>query len=240
MPQVEQSAVGNRLLTALPPDAFGALALALQPVELRLRQSLHEPGQPIQAVHFPEGSVVSLLVPPEDGHAEEIGVIGREGLAGLPVVLGADRTATRAIVQMEGPALRVQAAELRAASKRSAPLRALLLRYAQAFHLLVRQTAACNGHHPAARRLARWLLMLHDRAEGDEFPVMDEFISLMLGPDWAGISVAVGILQRAGVIMYEHDRVTVLDRAGLEAACCECYSTVRQQYEHLLGGFAGK
>jgi CRP-like cAMP-binding protein len=240
MSQPQQSAVRNRLLAALPPDDFAALAPALRPVGLDLRQTLYEPGQTIRAVHFPEAGMVSMLAPLEDGHAQEVGIVGREGLVGLPVLLGADRTSIEALVQMQGSALRIGAAELRAAFDRSSTLRALLLRYAQAFHAQVAQTAACNGRHAIDRRLARWLLVMHDRAEADEFPMTHEFASLMLGTGRPGISVAAAVLQRAGVIGYTHGRMTVLDRAGLEAASCECYGTVREQFEYLLGVPAGE
>ena len=145
----QQSTVRNRLLAALPPDDFAALAPALQPVCLDFKQVLYEPGQAIQAVHFVERGMVSMLAPLEDGHLQEVGVVGREGLVGLPVVLGAKRSTIEAMVQMQGPALRLGAAALRAAFDRSAPFRDLLLRYAQAFHTQVAQTAACNGRHPA-------------------------------------------------------------------------------------------
>jgi CRP-like cAMP-binding protein len=239
MSPIEQSAVRNRLLAALPPDAFAELAPALDPVELAFGQTLHEPGQAIRAVHFPEGGMVSMIAPLEDGHSVEVGIVGREGLVGLPVVLGAGRATTEALVQMVGPALRVRAAELRAAFDRSAPLRAVLLRYVQAFHAQVAQGAACNAQHTVDVRLARWLLMLHDRAERDEFPVTHEFLALMLAARRPGISVAAGVLRKAGAIGYTHGTMTVLDRAALEAAACECYGTVREQFEELLGVPAG-
>ena len=240
MSQIERSAVRNRLLAALTPDDFAALAPALRPVELDLRQTLYEPGRTIRAVHFPEAGMVSMLAPLEDGHLQEVGIVGREGLVGLPVVLGADRTSIEALVQMEGAAWRVDAAELRAAFERGAALRSLLLRYAQAFHAQVAQTAACNGRHPVDARLARWLLVMHDRAEADEFPMTHEFASLMLGTGRPGVSVAAAVLQRAGIVRYTHGRMAVLDRAGLEAASCECYGTVREQFEYLLGIPAGE
>jgi CRP-like cAMP-binding protein len=238
--QVQQSAVRNHLLAALPPDDFAVLAPALRPVDLDLKQVLHLPHRPIESVYFLESGTVSMLAPLEDGHFQEVGLVGREGLVGLPVVLGADRTTTEAMVQLQGAALRVRAPELRAAFERSAPLRALLLRYTLAHHTQVAQTAACNGQHAVDGRLARWLLMAHDRAERDEFPMTHEFMSLMLGTRRPSISVAAAVLQKAGVIRYVHGRMTVLDRAGLEAASCECYGTVREQFETLLGAPAGE
>jgi CRP-like cAMP-binding protein len=240
MSRIEQPAVRNRLLAALPPDDFAALAPDLRPVELELRQTLYEPGQTIRAVHFPQEGMVSMLAPLEDGHLQEVGVVGREGLVGLPVVLGADRTSIEALVQMQGAAWRIGTAELRAAFERSATLRSLLLRYAQAFHAQVAQTAACNGRHAIDRRLARWLLVMHDRAEADEFAMTHEFASMMLGAGRPGVSVAAAVLQKAGVVRYTHGRMAVLDRAGLEAASCECYGTVREQFEYLLGVPAGE
>ena len=236
----QQSAVRNRLLAALPPDGFAALAPALRPVELDFRQTLHRPDRPLEAAYFPESGMVSMLAPLEEGQTMEVGIVGREGLVGLPVVLGADSATTEALVQMQGAALRVPAPELRDAFGRSAALRAVLLRYAQAHHAQVVQTAACNGQHAVDERFARWMLMAHDRAGGDEFPMTQEFMAMMLGVRRAGISVAAGTLQKAGVIDYAYGRVAVLDRAGLEAASCECYATVRRQYERLLGVDAGE
>jgi CRP-like cAMP-binding protein len=239
MPQpIQQPAVRNRLLAALPPDDFAALAPALRPVALDLKRTLHRPGRPIGAVHFPESGVVSLLAPLSGGELLEVGVVGREGLVGLPVVLGEDSSTTEALVQAPGTAWRVPAAELRRALEASAALRALLLRYVQAFLAQVAQTAACNARHPLEERLARWLLMAHDRAEGDAFPMTQEFAAMMLGVRRAGVSVAAAVLQKAGVIAYAHGRVAVLDRAGLEVAACECYGTVRRQFERLPGGGA--
>jgi CRP-like cAMP-binding protein len=240
MSQTRQSAVRNRLLAALPPDGFAALAPALQPVELDFKQVLHRPDRPIEAGYFLEGGMVSMLAPLEEGQTTEVGLIGREGLVGLPVVMGAESASTEALVQMPGTALRVPAAGLRDAFEASAALRAVVLSYAQAHHTQVAQTAACNGQHAVDERFARWMLMAHDRAGGDEFPMTQEFAAMMLGVRRAGVSVAAGTLQKAGVIDYAYGRVAVLDRAGLEAASCECYATVRRQYERLLGVDAGE
>jgi CRP-like cAMP-binding protein len=236
MPQIQQAAVRNRLLAALPPDAFAALAPALRPVALDLKRTLHLPGRPIGAVHFPESGVVSLLAPLAGGELLEVGVVGREGLVGLPVLLGEDSSTTEALVQAPGTAWRVRAADMRRALERGAALRALLLRYVQAFHAQVAQTAACNARHPLEERFARWLLLAHDRAEGDAFPMTHEFAAMMLGVRRPGVSVAAAALQKAGAIAYAHGRVAVLDRAGLEAAACGCYGTVRGQFDRLHGG----
>ena len=159
MLQISQSKLHNWLLGALPSDTFAQLAGSLQPVSLELKQILYRPDQPIEHVYFLEGGMISVLATVEDGDLVEVGVIGREGLAGLAVVLGAASSTTEALVQMPGTALRVRAAALRDALDRSASLRALLLRYVQAFHNQVTQTAACNVHHTLDERLARWLLI---------------------------------------------------------------------------------
>lgn len=236
--QVRQSDVRNHLLAGLPPDDFALLAGSLQRVCLELEQVLHAPDEAIEAAHFPEAGMVSMIAALEEGNAQEVGVIGREGVVGLSVVMGDHSSPMEALVQGRGTAMRVPAAALKAAFERSPALRAALLRYMQAHHLQVAQTAACNGRHAIEERLARWLLMAHDRAEGDRFPMTQEFIALMLGVRRAGVSVAAGILQKTGAISYARGCITVLDRPGLEAASCGCYRAVRRQFERLLGGGA--
>jgi CRP-like cAMP-binding protein len=169
----------------------------------------------------------------------EVGMIGREGLVGLPVVLGADSAPSEGLVQAQGTALRIRTAALRQAFDDSAPLRKLLLRYMQALHTQVSQTAVCNGSHTVEERLARWLLMAHDRAEQDHFPMTHEFMSLMLGVRRAGVTTVAGLLKRIGIIDYGHGTMTVLDRPGLEGAACECYGIVQKQFERLLGSGRG-
>jgi CRP-like cAMP-binding protein len=235
MTQIEQPAVRNRLLAAMSADDFRLLAGSLRHVEMDLKQVLHEPDQPIDAVYFPETGTVSMFAPLEGGELLEVGMVGREGMVGLPVILGADSSSTGAIVQIPGTGWHVGAAAAKQAFDTSPTLRSLLLRYAQAYHVQIAQTAACNGHHLLEKRLARWLLLAHDRADGDELPLSQEFIAQMLGVRRAGVSVAAGILQKAGMISYAHGHITILDRPGLEAASCECYGTVQRQFERLLG-----
>ena len=193
------------------------------------------PGEPVAAVHFPETGWASMLATLEDGDAAEVGVIGYEGMIGLPVLLGADRDDIEAMVQCPGTALRIEAAAFREELERAPAFRDLLLRYALVHHGQTARIAACNGRHPTGQRLARWLLMAHDRAEGDNFPMTHEFLGMMLGVRRAGVTVAAGVLQRAGFIRYDRGRIEVTDRAGLEAATCECYGVVRRAYERLLG-----
>ncbi|GAA0608458.1 Crp/Fnr family transcriptional regulator [Craurococcus roseus] len=231
-----RASVRNGLLAALPPGDLARLRPMLRPVELPFDGTLTPAGSEVDAVLFPETGMVSLLAALEDGEQVEVGIVGREGLVGLPLVFGDDRSLTEARVQQEGTALRMDAAALRDGMGGSAALRALLLRYALAFNTQVSLTAACNAFHVVEQRLARWLLTAHDRADGDEFPMTHDFLSLMLGVRRPGLSVAAGALQKAGLIQYARGRMAITDRHGLEAASCECYHAVRREFARLLGG----
>jgi CRP-like cAMP-binding protein len=235
MSQIEQAAVRNRLLASLPPAEFGRLAASLTPVTLTLKQFLLEADEPIEAAYFVETGMVSYLAYLEGGEAIEVGIIGSEGMVGLPLILGVDRAPAGALVQMGGTALRIKPAALRQAFNESDALRTRLLRYMQALYTQVSQTAVCNGHHSLEERLARWMLMAHDRAEGDRFPMTHEFMALMLGVRRSGVTVTAGTLKQAGLISYASGRMTVLDRPSLEATACECYGTVQRHFEQLLG-----
>jgi CRP-like cAMP-binding protein len=229
----------NRLLAALPPADLARLWPRLEAVELAPYQVLHAPGQPIEVVYFPETGWVSTLAYMEDGDAAEVGQIGNEGMVGLPLLLGAECDDLEAMVQAPGTALRIDAQAFREDLERIPALRTLLLRYALVHHGQVARTAACNGRHHVEQRLARWLLMAHDRSEGDEFPMTHEFLSMMLGVRRAGITVAAGTLQKAGFIRYEQGCVEFTDRPGLESVACECYGIVRRSQDQLLGLPAG-
>jgi CRP-like cAMP-binding protein len=233
--QIKQSAVRNRLLTALPSVDFKRLAASLTPVTLTLKQNLLEAEEPIGAAYFIETGMVSYLNYLEGGEAQEIGLIGSEGMIGLPLILGVDQAPFGAMVQMEGTALRLSPTALRQAFNESETLRTRLLRYMQALHIQVSQTAACNNHHSLEERLTRWLLMAHDRAGNDQFPMTHEFMSMMLGVRRAGVTVTAGALKHAGLIHYTNGDITILDRPSLEAMACECYGNVQRQYGQLLG-----
>jgi len=225
----------NRLLAALPPDALARLWPKLEPVELALRHELLAPDEPIRAVYFPEtgwASMIALLV---DGNSAEVGLVGREGMIGLPLLFGSDTGLVASMVQGTGIMLRLEAGAFRQALEDIPGLEKALLRYALAFQEQVTQTAACNGHHALDQRLARWLLMAHDRAESDEFPMTQEFLALMLCVHRPGVTVAARLFQQAGLIRYGQGRLEVIDRAGLEAASCECYGAVQARFALLLG-----
>ncbi|CAA9272678.1 MAG: cAMP-binding proteins - catabolite gene activator and regulatory subunit of cAMP-dependent protein kinases [uncultured Acetobacteraceae bacterium] len=227
-------ALRNRLLAALPPPDLARLWPQLEPVALLVPQILYAAGQPIPAVHFIETGWVSKVARLEGGDLAEVGLVGREGMVGLSLALGADAASTEAMVQGTGTALRMDAAAFGDALAGSAALHRLLLRYALAFQAQVAQTAACNGRHRLEERLARWLLMAHDRADGDDLPLTQDFLSMMLGVRRSGVTIAAGILQKAGLIRYVRGRIAVLDRPGLEAAACECHAAVRREHARLL------
>ncbi len=232
--------VGNALLAALPPEDMARLRQRLQPVELYFNRTLYASESTVEAVLFPESGMVSLLATLDDGEQIEVGISGREGLVGLPLVFGDDRSLVEARVQLGGTALRIGAAAFRVEMERSPALRRLLLRYAHAFHVQVTLTAACNARHAIENRLARWLLIAHDRAETDDFAMTHEFISMMLGVRRPGVTIAAGILQKAGLVHYARGRMAIMDRHGLEAASCECYHTARREFARLLGAGAAQ
>jgi len=236
--QIKQSVVRNRLLAALPPAEFERLAASLTPVPLVLKQFMMEADEPIEAAYFIETGMASYLAYLEGGEALEVGIIGREGMVGLPLILGVNRATVGAMVQLEGTALRIGSAPLKQAFNESEALRTRLLRYMQALHAQVSQTAVCNSRHTLEERLARWLLMEHDRAESNQFAMTHEFMAMMLGVRRSGVTVTAGALKQAGLINYRNGQMTILDRPGLEAAACECYDIVQHQFEHLLGNGA--
>ena len=236
----QQAPVRNGLLAALSSEDWAHLEPHLETVELPFDQTVYAADGPVDAVFFIETGMVSLIVALEGGEQVEAGLAGPEGLIGAPLVYGDSHSLTEARVQLEGTALRIGAAPFRAEMERSAALRGLLLHYALAFHAQVTVTAACNARHALEQRLARWLLTAHDRAGGDEFVMTHEFMSLMLGVRRPGVTIAAGMLQKAGLIHYARGRVTITDRPGLEAASCECYRIVRHQFARLLGPGAAK
>jgi CRP-like cAMP-binding protein len=229
----------NRLLAALPPGDFARLWPLLERVELPLHHILDVPNQPIAAVHFPETGWVSMLAYLDGRDAVEVALVGREGMVGLPLLLDADRSSLEAMVQAPGTALRLGAGAFRDALGTSLALRALLSRYALAHHEQVARTAACNARHRIEERLARWLLMAHDRAAGDKLPITNESVSMMLGVRRTGIAVATGMLTTAGLIRCDRGYVVVIDRPGLEAAACDCYGTVQRSFKLLLDPISG-
>ena len=237
MPRVKRAdgAGGNRILGGLPAREFRRVESSLTPVALELKDPLLDSGKRIGTVHFPETAVVSLLTTMDDGSMIEIATIGNEGLVGVPVFLGAESMGARDFYQVQVPG-RAQAMDIETFVEITGrdPFRGLIQRYAQALFSQVTQQVACNGLHSVEERCSRWLLLTHDRVGSDEFPLTQEFLAQMLGVRRASVSVAAGILQKAGFIRYSRGRVTVLDRGGLEHASCECYGIIRAEFDRLL------
>lgn len=226
---------GNRLLSSLPPDILAHLLPRLTRVPLDVRQIIYAQDGPIEAVYFPESGMISMVNNLDDGMLAEVGIVGREGMAGLAMLSGVETSFVEFMVQLPGSALRMGAREFRQEMEANPALHKRLLHYNEMLQAQIMQTAACNGRHDLEQRLARWLLMAHDRVDGDELPLTQDFIATMLGVHRPGITITAGILQRAGLIRYASGRITVLDRTSLEAASCECYEAVRRRAAVLLG-----
>jgi CRP-like cAMP-binding protein len=190
---------------------------------------LYEGGETIRHVYFPNDGLISLLVVMDDETIREIGVIGNEGMLGAAVTLGMKTTTTRALVQLPGSAMRIKAGALRDELERGGSLPDVLRRYAHALFTQVSRSAACVSSHAVDKRLARWLLMTHDHAAGDEFEMKHEFLAMMLGVTRSVVTRAAGPLQEEMMIRYTRGRVTVLDRSRLEAAACECYGVLKAE-----------
>jgi len=223
----------NRFLASLPRRDYRRLAADLEPASLYPGDVLFEAGEPIASVYFPEGGLVSILFPLEGEKVAEVAIVGREGVVGLPVFLGAGRYPHRALVQVSGPALRLPAEAFRAATRRSPVLTERLLRYTDAFLIQVSRSAVCNCLHPVPKRYCRWLLMAHDRVGSDRLPFTLKFLALMLTVRQASVSEANGALERARLIRYHRGELRILDRAGLEAACCDCYRLIQDYFATL-------
>jgi len=222
--------VANSLLAALPSRNYQGLLSGLETVELKFGDVLYESGQKIRYVYFPGNSLVSLLTVVDGRMALEVGMVGREGMVGLPLALGADVSLVRALVQGAGTALRMTSARFSKEIRKSPQLRQEVNRYANALMAQVSQTAACNRFHVVVARLARWLLMTRDRVRTGEFRLTHEFLSHMLGVRRVGVTTAARTLQARKLIAYSRGNIEILDHKGLEAAACECYALVNAKH----------
>ena len=218
--------VANSLLAALPGKNYRRLLSGLELVELKFGDVLYESGQKIRHVYFPGNSLVSLLTVVDGRMALEVGMVGREGMVGLPLALGTDVSPVRALVQGAGTALRMSAARFSREILKSPQLQQGVHRYANALMAQVSQTAACNRFHLVVARLARWLLMTRDRLRSSEFRLTHEFLAHMLGVRRVGVTTAARTLQARKLIVYRRGQIRILDHKGLEAVACECYALV--------------
>jgi CRP-like cAMP-binding protein len=224
----------NRLLVALQKDEYDHLLPHLEKVSLPLREILYEANGPITHVFFPLVGVVSLVIM-DSGFTLEVGIIGNEGMVGTPVFLESDRSPTMAIAQIPGEAMRMEVKAFQKEMKRHGPLFGLVQRHTQTLINQISQSIVCNHRHSVEKRMCRWLLMSHDRVGSDEFQLTHEFLAQMLGVCRPTVTAVAGTLQKAGLITYHRGRITVIDRKGLEGACCECYKVVVKELDRLLG-----
>jgi CRP-like cAMP-binding protein len=219
----------NRILLGLSARESEMLSPKLEFIRLQLHQVLHEPGDTLKSAYFPNSGVVSILTVFADAKVVEVGLVGSEGFVGLPLVAGFRTANTRAIVQIEGSAFRVDAGALSEILNRSQELDRRLQQFSQMSTMEVTQLAACNRLHEVNERLSRWLLTCADRINSDSVPITQEFLSHMLGTRRSSVTVAAGMLETAGLISNARGRVTIIDRAKLEQACCDCYRMIRKQ-----------
>ncbi|HEX8775400.1 MAG TPA: Crp/Fnr family transcriptional regulator [Pyrinomonadaceae bacterium] len=226
--------VANRLLSALPAKEYQRLMPELEDVNLIFADVLCEPGERIRFVYFPNDSIVSLLAAVGNHSTLEVGIVGSEGMVGISVFMGVDVSRNQALVQGAGTAMRMKAAAFRKEAQQYGSLHRLLHRYSHSLLTQVSQSAACNRFHTVNARLARWLLMTHDRMGVEEFRLTQEFMSNMLGVRREGVNHAAGALQQAGLISYSRGIIKVHDRTGLEAIACECYQIIKDESDGYL------
>lgn len=224
----------NRLLSSLPRDVQIRLLPRMEKISFSLKQILYDAGQPIAHVYFPLSGVISLLITLKGGETVEVATTGNEGVVGTSLLLGTERSSFKAVCQVTGQALKMRADAFRRSVEEHPELGALVRRYAQALVDQIAQTTACNHVHSVQARMCRWLLMTHDRVGADEFHLTQEFLAQMLGVRRPSVTVAAGLLQKAGLIRYQRGRIRITDRPALESGACECYETVRQEFDRLL------
>jgi CRP-like cAMP-binding protein len=224
----------NGLLAALPAEIHTALLPKFETVSFHPRQALFRSETRSDAVYFLESGWLSLIASLDDGTEGEVGCVGREGMVPLSLVLGVDASYVDPFVQHAGSALRMVAEQFRIEMDSLPALRIRLLRYAEAMHAQAIQITVCNGRHALEQRVARWLLMAHDRVEADDIAITQEMLALMLCVYRPSVSVAVRSLQKAGLIRHRPGRITILNRALLESAACGCYGMVAARFRHLL------
>lgn len=224
----------NRLLAALPNDDYQRLVPHLEFIDLPVRQYLYQPEEPITYVYFLNQGICSIVNITEDGSTVEAGMVANEGMVGIPVILGSDMTTTSAFMQVPGSGMRMKAIRLLEEFNRGGALQKLLLRYTLAMLTQVSQATACNRLHTLEQRFARWLLLVSDLTQSDEFLLTQEFIAQMLGVRRSGVTVTAGIFSRAEMIRYTRGKISILNRKELEATSCECYKLIKGEFSRLL------
>ncbi len=232
---VNQEEEKNRILRLLPASSYARLHPYLQDVELSKKEVLWRADDLIPAVYFPRTAAMSFIVTLRERAPVEAATVGNEGIVGVSVALGVDRGSMLVLAQIPGVAARISTHLFRTLADDDASLRLMASRSTHAVLDQAAQSVACNRRHSSRQRCARWILMTHDRAHSDDFPLTHQMLSLMLGVRRAGVTNVALQLQREGMIAYRHGSVTVKSRSGLEAAACECYQSVEQRYHRLFG-----
>jgi CRP-like cAMP-binding protein len=220
--------VGNKILLALPDSEYLSVRAHLEFVELPHHRVLHEPNESLHFVYFPNQGLLSLVVVMESGQTVEVGIVGKEGIAGIPSAVGLRRNPFREVVQVVGNGFRIKVDVLQDILRSSPQLQMMISRYIVLHALQVSQSAACNRLHSAEQRLARWLLMTQDRVDFGVLSITHDFLATMLGTDRPTISLAAGILQKKKLIDYPRGSVKILNRKKLEYSACECYGIIQQ------------
>lgn len=229
----------NLLLASLPDAERERLARYLQPIVLEFQQVLIEPNKQITDIYFPYDAITSTIQEMSDGDSVETGLMGVEGFIGVQLWLHAPTTPTRTLVQVPGRAHHMSAADfIRHVRDVDSPLNELCAKYSHAFLVMTSQTAACNRLHPVNERLCRWLKLVHNRLNRDEFPIRQEFIAMMLGVHRPTVSTAASMLQQAGLISYSRGQLRVLDAEGLRNGSCECLEVIEREFEKVFRGLA--
>lgn len=224
----------NQLLNALPLNEYRRLLPNLKRVEMPLGKIIYEAGEPIDYIYFPENSIVSTVSFFEDGASIETGITGREGMTGISVALANDITERETSVQATGYGWQISTENFREVFEEGGTLQLIVLRYVHAFLEQIAQSGACINHHPVNQRLARWLLMCHDRTDGDELQITHDFIAQMLGVNRPSVTGAAIELKEEGLIKYSRGIVKITDRQGLEEFSCECYDSIKRVYDQYL------
>lgn len=225
----DRRAIGNTILRSLPRTESARVFSSLEFVRLRLHQVLHETAEVIKSGYFLNDGMCSVLTVQPDGESVEVGLIGKEGFVGLPVIFGFKTSALRIITQGDGTAYRIDVGILQSLMPQCPALARQLQRYSMILGIQSTQLAACNRLHDVDERLARWLLMSHERIGSTTLPLTQEFLAQMLGTRRSTVSVAASILQKAGMISYTRGNVTILNKSKLEAAACDCYQIIVEQ-----------
>jgi CRP-like cAMP-binding protein len=226
---------GNRVLSYLAAADFALLEKNLRPVTLRFRQCLEAANRRIKAAYFPYRGLASVVaVSSNRSHQAEVGVVGREGMTGLSLLLGAEQSPCDVFMQIEGDGMSIAASDLRQAMDESLSLRMALLRYAQVFAIQAGQTALANARGKVEQRLARWLLMAHDRLSSDDLRLTHEFLAVMLGVRRAGVTTALHELEQQGFISTERGSIRIADRGGLEECADGLYGVPERELERLI------